>query len=251
MGRETGGRIGEIPRADGTGHDRVWRAGGNDLRSNGQTGKFTESIIGSCIIFLIDPGSHSLRELQLIVLEESIWSDLSCGSRTVIPIVFVATMIFLVTCIFFSSRVKRWFQGKPQPTHHWITSRPVVVIGTTALVGLGFVGSALPSVTRVTTNGKVIVESGCHATSTYAKTIQLDFATRTYKHTARRRGQDTDLLVIKGSGHTITLNLNRQKHWPALLRIAPGPVEQFARALREQGKDIPGPLLQLLKWSST
>lgn len=188
----------------------------------------------------------------MIVLEESIWSDLSCGSRMVaMPIVFVAGLIFFVTCIFFVSRLKRWLRGEPQPTHHWIKSRAVVVLGTTLLVGFGVLMSVSPSVTQFTTNGKVIVESGCRATSTYAKTIPLDFAKITYKHTAGRRGRSTDSLVVKGSGYTITLNLNQQKHWPALFRIAPGPVEQFAKVRREQGEDIPGPLLQLLKWGGT
>lgn len=188
----------------------------------------------------------------MIVLEESIWSDLSCGSRmVVIPIVYVAGFIFMVACIFLSSRLHRWLKGRPQPTRHWMRSRAAVVLGTTILVGVGLVSSVSPSVSRFTTNGKVIVESGCRAASTYTKTIPLDFAKITYKRYVGRRGRSSSpaSLVIKGSGYTITLNLNRQKHWPALFRIAPGPVEQFARELREKGQDVPRPLLQLLKWS--
>lgn len=196
--------------------------------------------------------SHSPGEHSLIVLEESFWSDLSCGSRMVIiPIFHIAGFVLLGMLIIFSHQVKNWTRGKPSPNYGWIKGRAAIVFGPILLFILALGAAMAPSVSRFSTDGSVLVESGCRTTTTYTKRIPLDLAKLTYKRSERRRGHDGHSLVVTGSGYTITLNLKRQKNYSVLARIAPGPMEQFARALREENRDIPPPLLSLLKQKNT
>lgn len=191
-------------------------------------------------------------EDSLIVLQDNIWSDLSCGSRMVIvPIFTVAGLLFCATLIFFMRHINNWIQGGQQLTYSWIKSRATIALITVATVSIGLVTAVSPNVTRYATNGSVLVESGCHATTIYTKRIPLDQASITYKRSERRRGYDGHSLLVKGSGYIVTLNLAHQKNYSVLARIAPGPMEQFARALREENQNVPAPLRNLLKRNNT
>lgn len=188
----------------------------------------------------------------MIVLEEGTWSVLSCGSRMVMIPLFKLTGFILLGILFaFLHRLRNWIRGKEQPNYRWIKSPLAIVLGTSLFIGIGWAIAASPSITRFATDGSILIETGCQMTETYSKRIPLAEANITYRHTKSRRGKNTYSLIVKNKEHTVTLDLARQQDYSALARIAPEPMIKFAKTLREQRRDVPPPLQQLLKRQNT
>nr|WP_298097012.1 hypothetical protein [uncultured Shinella sp.] len=192
----------------------------------------------------------------MIVLEDRLWSSFSCGSRMlIIPAGIIAFCLLTIGFARLKEAASRSLRGvQPRTnsdlTDSFLTHRATVVLGTTALLSVSFVASVSPNVTYIASDGSSIVENGCHATTTYTKEIRLDFSSAIYEHkTSRRRSRETHRLLVSDGRSTIILKLGGQKDYAILARIAPKPMAQYAKALRESSRPIPAPLLHLLQQS--
>lgn len=164
-----------------------------------------------------------------------------------IPLFKLTGLTLFGILFIFLHRLRNWIRGKEQPNYRWIKSPIAIVLGTSLFIGIGWATAASPSITLFATDGSVLIETGCQATKKYSKRIPLIEASITYRHTKSRRGNHAYYLVVENKEHTITLDLTRQQDYSALARIAPEPMIRFAKTLREQRRDVPPPLLQLLK----
>lgn len=190
----------------------------------------------------------------MIVLEERLWSNFPCGSRMlIIPVAIVAVALLIIGFTYLKERASNWLRGvEPRTNSSWINGllayRATVVLGTTALLCICLIASVSPNVTYIATDGSIIVENGCHVTTTYTKEIRLDSASATYERNTRwRRSRETHRLVISDGRSTIVLKLGDHKDYVILARIAPKPMAQYAKALLERNRPIPAALLHLLQ----
>lgn len=190
----------------------------------------------------------------MIVLEDRLWSSFSCGSRMlVIPVGIIVVILLIIGFTYLKERASSWLRGiEPSTNSAWINGllayRATVVLGTTALLCICLIASVSRNVTHIATDGSIIVEDGCLATTTYAKEIRLDSASLTYERKTRwKRSRETHRLVISDGRNTIVLKLGGHKDYAILAHIAPKPMAQYAKALRERNRPVPAPLLHLLQ----
>lgn len=194
----------------------------------------------------------------MIVLEDRLWSSCSCGSRMlVIPAGIIAFCLLAIGFARLKDATSKWLRGvQPRTnsdrTDSLLTHRATVVLGTTAVLAVAFVASVSPNATYIATDGSIIVENGCHATTTYTKEIRLDFASTIFERKKRwGRSRETHRLLISDGRTTIVLKLGGHNDYAMLARIAPKPMAQYAKALRERNRPVPAPLLYLLQESNS
>ena len=178
----------------------------------------------------------------MLILDDRIWSDFSCTTRSgIILLIGLGSLALVVSMALLKEKLlARHFPVQqdiaPQPI--WVGSKIAYwsVGGVVALVfaAAAVIVSLAPNVTHLMTDGRLLIEKGCFQLRPYETRIDLATANVVHQYNARRKALRGTLLFMQDD-KKISINLNTVYKDAILAQIAPNAMRAFARRQEAEG----------------